>query len=164
MEEKSTSSLHKALLGLMLGVVWMAWSGHTEALLISFGVGSILITLWVSIRLNAIDEEGQPTNVNIIRYIPWIIKEIIIANIDVIGRILSSDPNAAKPTWIRVPAKQETRLGRVVFANSITLTPGTVSVQLKDGTILVNAISPEGAQSLEDGGDMGAYICSLEKK
>ncbi|MAA80041.1 MAG: hypothetical protein CL916_12370 [Deltaproteobacteria bacterium] len=164
MEQKKTSTVHKVLLALMLGIVWMAWSGHTEALLIAFGVGSILITLWVSIRLNAIDEEGQPTNSNIIRYIPWIIKEIITANVDVIGRILSRDPKAVNPTWIRVPAKQETLLGQVVFANSITLTPGTVSVHLKDGMILVNAISPEGAQSLEDGGDMGAYICSLEKK
>ena len=164
MEKNNTSSLQKVLLTFMLGIVWMAWSGHTETLLIAFGVGSILITVWVSFRLNAIDEEGQPTNPNIVRYIPWIIKEIIAANVDVIGRILSRDPSAVKPTWIRVPAKQETRLGQVVFANSITLTPGTVSVHLQDGSILVNAISPEGAQSLEDGGDMGAYICSLEKK
>lgn len=158
------NSLHVPLLVGLLAIVWMAWSGHTEPLLIGFGIGSILITVWVSLRLDFVDEEGQPTNSNILKYIPWIIKEIIIANIDVIGRILSRDPNAVSPTWIRVPAKQETRLGQVVFANSITLTPGTVSVELIDGTILVNAISPQGAESLEDGGDMGAYICSLEKK
>ena len=163
MEQKNTS-LHVTLLVMILAVVWMAWSGHTEPLLLGFGVGSILITVWVSLRLNSVDEEGQPTNPSILRYIPWIIKEIIVANIDVIGRILSRDPKDVQPTWIRIPAKQETRLGQVVFANSITLTPGTVSVELHDGTILVNAISPQGAESLEDGGDMGAYICSLEKK
>ena len=163
MEQKNTS-LHVTLLVIILAAVWMAWSGHTEPLLLGFGVGSILITVWVSLRLNSVDEEGQPTNPSILRYIPWIIKEIIVANIDVIGRILSRDPKAVQPTWIRIPAKQETRLGQVVFANSITLTPGTVSVELHDGTILVNAVSPQGAESLEDGGDMGAYICSLEKK
>jgi multicomponent Na+:H+ antiporter subunit E len=163
MEEKG-SSLHLILLCILLGIVWMAWSGHTEPLLVGFGVGSLLITVWVSKRLSVIDEEGQPTNPKLLGYIPWLLKEIVVANIDVIGRILSRDPKAVDPTWIRVPAKQTTRLGRVIFANSITLTPGTVSVTLDDGIILVNAISTDGAESLINGGVMGERVCELEKK
>lgn len=163
MEQKNTTK-HSVLLCVLLAFIWMAWSGHTEALLIGFGVGSILLTLWVGLRLSVVDEEGQPTNPKLIGYAPWIIKEIIVANIDVIKRILSRDPNAVQPTWIRVPAHQKSRLGRVIFANSITLTPGTVSVEVDDESILVNAISFDGAKSLEQGGDMGAKVCSLEDK
>jgi len=123
----------------------------------------VALTWWVSKRLDVIDEEGQPLNPKLFFYIPWLIKEIIVANIDVIGRILSTKKDAIQPTWIKVPAKQRTRFGQVVFANSITLTPGTVSVELDDGTILVNAVSKEGAESLIGGGDMGARVCSLEK-
>ena len=163
MEQKETTK-HGILLCVSLAFIWMAWSGHTETLLIAFGVGSILLTLWVGLRLSVVDEEGQPTNPKLIGYVPWIIKEIIVANIDVIKRILSRDPKAVEPTWVRVPAKQKTRLGRVIFANSITLTPGTVSVEVDDENILVNAICFDGAKSLEMGGDMGAKVCSLEEK
>ena len=83
-----------------------------------------------------------------------------MANIDVLKRILLS--GAVEPTWIKVPANQKTRLGRVIFANSITLTPGTVSVDIQEDYILVNAISLEGAESLVDGGYMGAKVCGLE--
>jgi multicomponent Na+:H+ antiporter subunit E len=158
------SSLHLILLSILLGIVWMAWSGHTEPLLLGFGFGSLVITIWVSKRLSVIDEEGQPTNPKLLTYIPWLVKEIVLANIDVIGRILSTNPKAVEPTWIRVPAKQTTRLGRVIFANSITLTPGTVSVLLDDGSILVNAISTDGAHSLINGGAMGERVCALEQQ
>ena len=52
----------------------------------------------------------------------------------------------------------------MIFANSITLTPGTVSVRLKDDFILVNAISKDGAESLIGGGVMGERVCQLEKE
>ena len=162
-EETLSSKTHTILLGCVLGGVWLLWSGYYLPLIISFGVGSVLLTLWISKRLNVIDEEAQPLQPALIGYIPWLIIEIVKANIDVLGRILSRDPKAVEPTWVRVPAKQKTRFGRVLFANSITLTPGTVSVQIDDGSILVNAISPEGAESLMQGGDMGAKVCSLEK-
>ena len=97
-------------------------------------------------------------------YGPWLIGAIVTANIDVLKRILGFKP--VDPTWTVVPAKQKTTLGRVVFANSITLTPGTVSVDIyeTDGEhyVLVNAIAPEGAEDLVDGGDMGRRCEILE--
>ena len=167
MKEKN-STLHAILLFFLLCVVWYFWSGKTgietkgERLILYFGLGSVLTTLWVSKRLQVVDEEGQPLNARIPVYLLWLVKEIIVANIDVIGRILSTKKDAVYPTWIRVPAKQKTRLGKVIFANSITLTPGTVSVEMEDGSILVNAVSKEGAESLIDGGEMGAKVCALE--
>ena len=156
----SKSSAHFVLLILVLCGVWMVWSGHVKPLMLGFGVASVALTVWMSKRLDVIDEEGQPLNYKILLYLPWLIKEIIVANIDVLKRILIS--GSVEPTWIKVPTKQKTRLGRVIFANSITLTPGTVSVVVDSDYILVNAVSKEGAESLIDGGEMGQKVCGLE--
>ena len=150
---------------LVLVLIWLGWSGYFLPLILGFGVISVLLTAWVSKRLQVIDEEGQPVNAKLISYAPWLIKEIVVANIDVIKRILSPDINAAiSPTWTIVNAKQKTQLYRVVFANSITLTPGTVSVEVGEDKILVHALSKDGAEALagESGGEMGTRCCGLE--
>ena len=156
----SNNTAHLSLLVLVLCGVWMAWSGHTKLLMLGFGISSVILTVFMSYRLQVIDEEGQPLNPKIFFYLPWLIKEIVVANIDVLKRILIT--GAVEPTWIKVTAKKKTRLGRVIFANSITLTPGTVSVKVDDDVILVNAVSKEGAESLIDGGEMGDKVCGLE--
>ena len=165
------SEIPKPSMGQLLGlafvlvVIWLGWSGYFLPLILSFGVVSILITVWVSKRLEVVDGEGQPVNLKLVSYAPWLIKEIIVANIDVIKRILSPDINSAiSPTWTTVHAKQKTQLYRVVFANSITLTPGTVSVEVGDDKILVHALSKDGAEALagENGGEMGQRCCGLE--
>ena len=159
----SSSGAHLAGLTAVLTAVWLAWSGHYQALILAFGVASILITLAMSRSLNIIDEEGQPLNPRLLAYFPWLLAEIVKANIDVIKRILSP-ALPISPTWIKVEATQQTRFGRVLFANSITLTPGTVSIDVSEDTILVHAISKEGAESLLDGGgDMGRKACGVEK-
>ena len=166
MAEESQKSMYVVGLTVLLALVWLAWSGHFETLLLIFGVGSVLITVWVSLRLQVVGEEGQPLKwgVRPLSYGPWLIGAIVSANIDVLKRILGFKP--VNPIWTIVPAKQKSNLGRVVFANSITLTPGTVSVDIYDidgeHFILVNAIAPEGADDLKDGGDMGRRCQVLE--
>ncbi len=76
--------------------------------------------------------------------------QIVIANIDVARRVLSPSLPIS-PTLIRVKASQSTDLGQAIYANSITLTPGTISIDVEDGEILVHALTREGAQSLLDG-------------
>ena len=165
------SELQKPSLGHMLGLalvlvlVWLGWSGYFLPLILTFGVISISLTVWVSRRLQVVDVEGQPINGKLLTYVPWLIKEIIVANIDVIKRILAPDVQGAiSPTWTTVNATQKTQLYRVVFANSITLTPGTVSVEVGDDKILVHALSKEGAEALAgpNGGEMGQRCCGLE--
>ncbi len=152
------------LVGLVvaISIVWLGWSGHFEPLLLGFGVFSIALTVWLSQRLQSIDSEGQPLKFNLLAYFIWLAKEILVANIDVIKRIVSPELPIS-PTWVKVKSTQKTRFGRVLFANSITLTPGTVSVQIDDATILVHGLSKDGASSLsgQDGGDMGCKVSSL---
>ena len=168
MSKSKKSSLSSLLLAIALGIVWFAWSGHTAKLIVGFGVLSVLLTVFLSRSLQIIDAEGQPTNLKLVWYLFWLIKEIFFANIDVIKRIISfkTIDDSVQLTWIKVPANQKSRLGRAIFANSITLTPGTISVLITDNEdgenyILVNGISLQGAKSLIGGGDMGKRVCDM---
>ena len=94
------------------------------------------------------------------QYAPWLIKEIIKSNIAVTKIILSRKMKLQR-NLIEVGANQKSALGRVILANSITLTPGTVSVNMKNDRIVVHALSFAGAE--EDlSGEMDRRVCRLE--
>ena len=85
---------------------------------------------------------------------------IVKANIDVAWRILRPTMPIS-PRLIEVSAGQSSDLGRVIYANSITLTPGTVSVEMDGGKILVHALTKEAADDVESG-DMDRRVTKLE--
>ena len=173
MTDVKSGGFYLVVLGIALVFIWLAWSGiytddegNPAFLILSFGVVSVGLTVWVSHGLGVVDDEGQPIAWGIapVGYLAWLLKEIIVANMDVIKRIVQPSLPIS-PTWVKVPAKQNSRLGRAVFANSVTLTPGTVSIDVGEEYIWVHAISKEGAESLvDDGGIMGQKVCKLEAK
>ena len=131
---------------------WFMLSGHTETLLIVLGILSTLLTIFLSARMNIIDHESYPFHLSgrLLRYYPYLAKEIIKANIDVIKRILTPG-RSISPQIITLPASQKTDLSKVIYANSITLTPGTVTLELSGDEIKVHALSKEGATDLQTG-------------
>ncbi len=115
-------------------------------------------------RMDVIDHEGQPVQLGwrILTYWVWLAVEIVKANLDVARRIL--DPKLPiDPVLVRVKATQASELGQVIYANSITLTPGTVSMQVEGGEILVHAISREMAEDLE-GGEMDRRVTAVSER
>ena len=154
---------YSLVLGMTLFGIWLLLSGHYTPLLISFGVVSCLLVVLLSRRMNIVDEEGVPVELGLrpfIYYAPWLLKEIVLANIDVARRIL--DPRLPiRPTLVRVRASQKGDLGRVIYANSITLTPGTVSVDMEGDQITVHVLSYEGAAE-DMSGEMDRRISKLE--
>ena len=152
------------VLTLVLIGVWLLWSGHYSPLMICFGVISCLLVVILSHRMRIVDAEGAPVHLGIrpfIFYAPWLLKEIVVANVDVARRILH--PRLPiRPTVVSVTAGQKGDLGRVIYANSITLTPGTVSVAMKGDRITVHALSYEGAAE-DMSGDMNRRVSKLER-
>ena len=110
-------------------------------MLLSLGVISIAITLWLAKRMRILDSETAPylTVPQTLSYFGWLFVEIIKANIAVVRAVLSPEMTVS-PTLTRIPTPQKTDIGKVMFANSITLTPGTVSVDIQDDHILVHAL------------------------
>jgi len=123
---------------------WLTLSGYFKPMLLSLGVISIVLTIWIAKRMRILDGETAPylTAPLTIGYFAWLFVEIIKANIAVVRAVMSPDM-AISPTLTRIPTPQKTDIGKVMFANSITLTPGTVSVDIQDDHILVHALLTE---------------------
>lgn len=144
--------LHVISLGLVLFGTWLLMSGILTPLMIGFGVASCVLVLIIVTRMDIVDHESIPIRLTWRSplYWMWLTWEIVKANIDV-ARVVLSPSLPISPTLIHVTPTQKTDLALVMFANSITLTPGTISVNVDEGDILVHAITRDAAAGLEDG-------------
>ena len=135
-----------------LAVIWLLLSGHTNPLLLSLGFVSVILTVIIDHRMNVVDQEGDRICYppRLVTYIPWLAWETIKSNITVAKLIL--DPKMPiHPTLFTVKASQPGELGKTIYANSITLTPGTVSMSVDGDEILVHAIDKSTADDLLTG-------------
>ena len=149
-------------LAVALFALWLLLSGIYQPLLISFGIASSLLVAWIAHRMDVADHEGFPIHLGVkaVTYWPWLIWEIIKANIDVALIIIK--PNLQiTPTMFHSNASQKTEVGQVTYANSITLTPGTISVGVADGTVEVHALTTSSADEVI-GGRMDKRVCQME--
>ena len=148
---------------LTLAVLWFLLSGFTAPLLLSLGAASVIFVLFLSVRMRVLDEEGLPVWVHefaLARYVIWLAREVVKANIQVTRLILARDLRLT-PVVVRLPARQRTVIGRVIYANSITLTPATVAIELDDESVEVHALTEEGVADLETG-EMHDRVCEIE--
>ncbi len=120
---------------------WFALSGYFDkTILLVTGGLSVLFTVFMMKRMKILDGETVPyANGKALSYWLWLFKQIVEANMEVVKAVLSPRMEIS-PTMVDVPMHEGTDLGRTVFANSITLTPGTVSVSLYPDHILVHAL------------------------
>ena len=137
----------------LLFLFWIFLSGHLEPLLLGLGMASVALTVFLSRRMNVIDHESYPLHLSskFPGFFAYLFREIVKANIDVVTRILSWRKAPISPQMIEIPQSQETDLGAVIYANSITLTPGTVTIKLSKDNLTVHALSKEAASELATG-------------
>lgn len=153
--------VHALLLGLILLVTWLLLSGIFEPLILAFGLFSCATVVWITMRMDVVDHEAVPVHLTFggLVFWPWLLWQIVKANIDVTRRVLSPSAGVT-PTMTEFVATQRTDLGRVVLANSITLTPGTITVDVaEDGRTLVHSLTREGIESL---GEMDRRVTAME--
>lgn len=137
----------------LLFLLWLSMSGHFEPLLLGLGVASVTLTVLLARRMNIIDHESYPLHLSLKLpgYFLYLFKAITKANIDVVTRILRWRSTSISPQMIDIPQPQASNLGAVIYANSITLTPGTVTVKLTKDSLTVHALSRETAAELATG-------------
>lgn len=128
-------------LGLTLFAFWLALSGHYTPLLLTLGVGSCVLVVYLAHRMEAIDEEGVPLQITLrmLAYLPWLLKEILVANIDV-ARVILRPKLKISPRVVFFHGTQKTDLGRAIYANSITLTPGTITTGVNGNEFEIHAL------------------------
>ncbi len=154
--------LHAISLGIVLYGTWLLFSGIYTPLLMGLGAASCLAVVGIAHRMDVVDREGHPIHLGwrAITYWMWLTIEIVKANIDVARRIL--DPKLPiDPVMVTLEASQGSELGQVIYANSITLTPGTVSIRVSENTILVHAIATALADDLKSGA-MDRRVTAME--
>ncbi|MBE9556486.1 MAG: Na+/H+ antiporter subunit E [Proteobacteria bacterium] len=152
-------------LGMVLFATWMLLSGEFSlhhGLVLGLGIASVILVVLIAVRMDVVDHEGHPIHLTrrFVGYWFWLLLEIVKASLDVTKRIWSPSLPIS-PTMYILKASQPGELGQVIYANSITLTPGTVTVRLDGGDILVHAIARGVGDDLASG-EMDRRVTRLE--
>jgi multicomponent Na+:H+ antiporter subunit E len=138
---------------LFVAVVWLLLSGHYTALILALGAVSLLIVIWFMWRMDRVDEKlgVLPMRPRVLYYLLWLMWQVVLSNIDLVRRIW--DPTLPiRPTWQRLDIKVSSALAKTLYANSITLTPGTLTTDVREDHFMVHSLSPDGIEDLRKGG------------
>lgn len=116
--------------------------------MLSFGVVSVLFSIWITSRMHKIDQERYTffVTLSFIKFLFQLAIKVVQSNIDVSLRILGIRP--VESTFISIPIPFDSDVAKVLYANAITLTPGSSSIALSEDTLLVHTISNQGATDL----------------
>lgn len=147
------------LLAVLLAVLWLAISGHFEGLILAMGAVSVALVVWLSRRMRVVDEEGMPLD-SIHRALPysfWLLGQIVQSNLAMLP-VIFGGRSRIRPRLLRIPAGEQGALGQVIYANSITMTPGTVTLEVSDDELTVHALTEESAAGLATGEMQGRAL------
>ena len=122
--------------------LWLLMSGHYSILIISLGIISCVFCVYVAKRAKLIDDEGLPIFFipRLSNYLIWLFKEILISNLNTAKVIINGK---VEPETFTVKASQVTDVAKVTYANSITLTPGTVTTKMQKDVFEVHALNSD---------------------
>ncbi len=156
---------HKRLLSVVLQFAilfafWLILSGIFQVKYILIGAFSAgLVTFLTNDLLYDALRYGEPVKpgiysvfVQILRfvaYLPWLLSRIIMANVQVAYLVLHPKM-PIDPAFLIFQTKMRKGMAQVTLANSITLTPGTITVSLEKGRYIIHALKPSLAQELVD--------------
>jgi multicomponent Na+:H+ antiporter subunit E len=158
-------SRYAVRLGLVLVVLWLLFSGlWTHTVVVPLGIASIALTIFIAWRLGIIDRDADPVHLIIpsLKYLPWLMWQMVRANLTVARCILSGN-GTLSPHVARLRTSQRSDLGRSIMANSITITPGTVTLEVFPDEIEYYALTAEMVRELE-AGEMDRRVSNLEQE
>lgn len=146
-----------------LFVFWLLLSGMYTPFLVLAGLGSAIVCALLGWRMGTADSEGHPIDLTLgaISYWPWLVKEIAVSGFRV-ARIVVDPRLPISPTLVRFKPSQKSIVGLVTHANSITLTPGTITIEADKNEFLVHSLTREGSVGLEDS-EMDRRVRNMER-
>jgi len=123
-------------------VFWLVLSGHYTPDLLAFGAASAALAVFVSERMGRVDGESLPLHLGgrFWLYLPWLLKEILRANLHV-ARIILDPKLPISPILVHYRGSQRTDLGKALYANSITLTPGTITIGVSGNDFHIHSLT-----------------------
>lgn len=153
--------LRMLIFTLVLFATWLLWSGFFKPLLLGLGVLSCLLTLYIVRRMDYFENETFAVHYDfrLVGFWVWLGREIIVSSLEV-ARVVLRRHIEIEPTLVHIDAGNLAPGDQVLLGNSITLTPGTLTLDVHEGRLLVHALTAEGAAALE-GGEMQRRVAAL---
>ena len=145
-----------------LFVFWLLLSGIYTPFLVLTGLAASIAVAALAWRMEVADREGHPIHLTLgaLGYWPWLVKEIVKSGWQV-AKIILAPRLPISPTLARFKPSQSSVVGLVTHANSITLTPGTLTVEADREAFLVHALTRAGADGLA-GSEMDRRVSRME--
>ena len=142
--------------------LWLGLSGHYTPFLLAIGAACTAFAVAVALRMDVVDHEGHPIHLGyrIPLYWSWLTIQILLSALKVSGLVLSPRLRI-DPVLETVPSSQKSDLGKVIYANSITLTPGTLTTSVTADGLEVHALTRRGMDELRQGG-MDRRVTAVE--
>lgn len=136
-------------IGLLIALItfWWSMSGLAKPLIFALGTASVIVTMFTALRLDLVSRESAPylRLPVFFTYWIWLVGEIAKANVRVIKSCVAADLDI-NPALVKVKTTCRSDLAKTIFANSITLTPGTVTLAVEGDKLLVHALHEEDAE------------------
>jgi len=141
-----------ALLFLLLGLAWVLWSGYFKPLLLGLGFASCLLTVYLAKRMGYFEPElfALRIGAGIFRYWLWLLVEIARSSLAV-ARVVLDPELPVSPQLLELDIRDQDPVDQVILGNSMTLTPGTLTVDLHGGKLQVHALTQHEAQHVREG-------------
>ncbi len=138
--------------GVALAAFWLLLSGYLKPLLLAFGLFSVVLVLYLLRRMDRLDDQPQKLSFSwsFFRYLVWLTGEIIVSSFAV-TKLVWGKASKLSPTIDKLPIADTPEDTRVLYANSITLTPGTLSIDIDDKHVTVHALQEASLLSLKEG-------------
>ena len=148
---------------LFLSGNWVLWSGYYNPLLLTLGVFSCGLSVYMAVRMQLLDKEGFPIEIflSFLAYLPWLLRELVKSGVEISLCVLNPRVHIA-PRIVKIKPTQKTSLGLMIYANSITLTPGTVSIGVSNEEIEVHTLTDNAEKDLING-TMNRRVAAIEE-
>ena len=159
--QESSNNLRRLAVFVILFAFWLLLSGHYDLFHLSLGLICSLLVAFVSHDLLIEEISGSKRITKTRRfvfYVPWLIYQIVLANLHVAYLVVN--PRAIDPRIVRFKTKLKSQFSMVTLGNSITLTPGTITMDIIDGEFHVHALSQKVAEDLL-GGEMERRVAHV---
>ena len=136
----------------LLVAAWVLWSGMFKPLLLGLGAFSCALAGYIAVRMGYFDTRvfALRFNLRLLAFWAWLLREIVKSSLEVARIVLARDLRLSTRV-VEIDASRLSPVDQAVLGNSITLTPGTLTLDASDGRLLVHALTEEGASALEDG-------------
>ena len=152
------------ILAAVLMLAWVLWSGFLKPLLLALGAFSTLLVVFLAYRMRLFESVVFEWRflLRLVRYWGWLAKQVLRSSLEV-SRLVLSPKMPISPTVAEFDAGCKEEIDQAILGNSITLTPGTLTLQIQDGHFVVHALTESGAREVVDG-EMDRRVTALRER